>query len=57
MFQLLNRLKEPSSMAGIAVLLGLFGVPAAPEVIQGAGHLLTGALGLAAIFMKEKGAH
>ncbi len=56
MFQLLNRLKEPSSMAGIAVLLGMFGVPAAPEIVQGVGHVLTGIIGLAAILIPEAGA-
>lgn len=55
MLKLLNRLKEPSTMAGLAVLLGLFGVPAAPEIVQGAGNVLTGVLGLAAVFVREKG--
>jgi len=55
MLQLLNRLREPSSLAGAAVLLGLFGVPAAPEIVQGVGHVLTGLLALAAVFVKEKG--
>jgi hypothetical protein len=54
MLNILNRLREPSSLAGIAVLLGLFGVPAAPEVVQGAGQVLTGLLGLAAVFVREK---
>jgi hypothetical protein len=49
-----DRLKEPSSMAGLAVLLGLFGVPAAPEIVQGAGQVVTGLFALAAIFVKEK---
>lgn len=57
MLKYLNRLREPSSLAGIAVLLGLFGVPAAPEVVQGAGQVLTGLLGLAAVFVREKGAN
>jgi hypothetical protein len=56
MFGILNRLKEPSSLAGVAVLLGLFGVPAAPEIVQGAGQLLTGLLALAAVFVREKAA-
>lgn len=52
--QFFKRLREPSTMAGLAVLLGLVGVPAAPEVVQGAGNVLTGLLGLAAVFMREK---
>lgn len=52
--EFLKRLREPSTMAGLAVLLGLFGVPAAPEVMQGAGQVLTGLLGLAAVFVREK---
>jgi hypothetical protein len=51
--EFLKRLREPSSMAGLAVLLGLFGVPAAPEVIQGAGQVLTGFLALASVFLGE----
>lgn len=54
--QFFQRLREPSSMAGLAVLMGLIGVPAAPEVVQGAGQVLTGLFGLAAVFMREKGA-
>lgn len=50
-----DRLREPSTMAGLSVLLGLLGVPAAPEVMQGAGQVLTGAFALAAVFMREKG--
>lgn len=41
-------------MAGLAVLLGLFGVPAAPEIMQGAGQILTGLFGVAAVFLREK---
>jgi hypothetical protein len=50
---MLNRLKEPSTMAGMAVLLGLFGVPAAPEMVQGAGMVLTGVAGLLAVLLPE----
>lgn len=55
MLNILNRIKEPSSLAGLAVLLGMFGVPSAPEMIQGVGQILTGALGLAAVLVREKG--
>jgi hypothetical protein len=52
---LLNRFKEPSSLAGVAVLLGMFGVPNAPELVQGVGQVVAGGLAVAAIFVKEKG--
>lgn len=49
---MLNRLREPSTMAGIAVLVGLFGLPAgAPELIT---QVLAGLAGLAAILMPER---
>lgn len=41
-------------MAGLAVLFGLFGVPHAPEILQGVGQVLTGAFGVAAVFLGEK---
>lgn len=53
---IINRLREPSTMAGLAVLLGLFGVPAAPEIMQGVGHIVTGGFALAAVFMRENAA-
>lgn len=55
MFKVIQRLREPSTMAGLSVLLGLFGVQVAPEVAQGAVQVVTGAAALAAVFMKEKG--
>lgn len=55
MINILNRIKEPSSLAGLAVLLGMFGVPAAPEMVQGVAQIITGALGLAAVLVREKG--
>lgn len=51
----INRLKEPSTFAGLSVLLGLFGVQVAPELATGAVQTLTGLAALAAIFMREKG--
>lgn len=51
---LFDRLREPSTMAGLAVLLGLFGVPAAPEILQGTAQVVTGLFGLAAVVMREK---
>ena len=49
-----NRLREPSSMAGLAIVLGLFGVPLAPEALQAGGSMVAGVAGLLAIFMSEK---
>lgn len=52
MLQLVERMKEPSSWAGVAVLLGLFGVPVgAPELVAQIG---SGIAALIAIAMKEK---
>ena len=57
MAQILNRFKEPSSWAGIAVLISvagnLVGIPAgAGELIVNAGSSVCA---LAAFFMTEKG--
>ena len=51
---LANRLKEPSSWAGIAALFGIFGIPVAPEIMQPVIQVGTGAAALAAIFLREK---
>ena len=48
----LNRLREPSTWAGLSVLGVLFGLP--PGTIELAGQVVAGAAGLAAIFMTEK---
>ncbi len=55
MIQIVNRLLEPSTMAGISVLLGIFGVQVAPEIMQTGVKAVSGLAGLAAIFMAEKG--
>lgn len=50
---LASRLREPSSMAGLAVLAALFGVPAGvPELVA---QVVAGAAGLAAMFLPEAG--
>lgn len=49
-----DRLKEPSTMAGLSVLLGVFGVPHAPELMQGAGQIVVGIAGLLAVAMPER---
>lgn len=50
----LARIREPSTHAGLAVLLGLFGVQIAPEVMAPAVQVVSGAAALAAIFMGER---
>lgn len=47
----LKRFKEPSTMAGIAALGLVFGLP--EETITAAGQLVAGIAGLAAIFLPE----
>lgn len=49
-----NRLKEPSTMAGIGVLLALFGVPHADVVVTGATQIIGGVVGLLAVTLPEK---
>lgn len=47
----LTRLREPSTMAGLAVLATLFGVPAGvPELV---GQVVVGLAGLAAMLLPE----
>jgi len=55
MMRLLAMFKEPSTMAGLSVLMGLFGVPNVPEILQGVASIATGAFGLAAVIMPERG--
>jgi len=47
-----KRLREPSTMAGLAAIAALFGVPGLEQAV---GQLIGGAVALAAIFMPEKG--
>lgn len=51
-----QRLKEPSTWAGFAVLLNVFGfgINLAPEILTPAIQGLTGFAGLAAVLMGEK---
>ena len=51
-FKILQRLREPSTWAGIAALGMLFGVP--PGTVDLAGQVVGGVAGLAAIFLSEK---
>lgn len=50
----LSRLREPSSLAGIAALVALFGAP--PGVPELVGQLLAAGAGLAAVLLPEGGA-
>ena len=50
---LLARLKEPSSYAGLSVLLGLFGVHLAPEKFTAIIGIATAVAGALAIFLPE----
>ena len=51
---LFNRLKEPSSWAGAAALLGLLGVKVAPDLLETGLQAITGVAALAAILIPEK---
>jgi hypothetical protein len=48
----LNRIKEPSTWAGLSMLGVLFGLP--PGTIEGLGQIIGGIAALAAVFMSEK---
>lgn len=50
---LINRLKEPSTLAGLSALGMLFGLP--PGTIDAVAQILAGGLAVAAIVKKEKG--
>lgn len=54
MSALLARLREPSTYAGLGVILGLFGVNLAPEALQGIIQVLTGAAAVAAVCLAER---
>jgi len=51
---ILSRFREPSTWAGVSVLLTLFGVP--PGLPEAIGQVLAGAAAVAAVVVKEKGA-
>ncbi len=55
MNSLLARMREPSTYAGLAVLLGLFGVQMAPETMTAVVQTVSGAAALAAIALGERG--
>jgi len=51
---IIDRLRQPSTYAGLAVLLGLFGVNVAPEVWQSAVNFITAGAALAAVLLNER---
>ena len=51
---LLNRLKEPSTWAGLGVLLGLFGVKVLPEQLTAIVGVVTAICAALAVFLPEK---
>lgn len=53
-YDYLNRLSEPSTWAGVGMLLGLLGVNLAPEQAQAFVQGGVGLAGLLAIFIREK---
>lgn len=50
---ILNRLREPSTWAGISIIAALFGVP--PGTIDLIAQVVGGAAGLAAIVLPDPG--
>ena len=53
--KIIDRLKEPSSWAAIAIALGVFGIEASPEYLKVVTQAGTGVSALMAVLMSEKG--
>lgn len=53
-YDYLQRLREPSTWAGVGILLGLFGINLAPENAQVFVNGGVGLAGLLAVFVGEK---
>lgn len=51
---ILNRLKEPSTYAGVGVILGLVGIHLAPEKLTAIIGFATAGAALLAVFLPEK---
>ena len=51
---ILNRLKEPSTWAGLGVILGVFGVKVAPEQLTAVIGVVTAICAALAVFLPEK---
>lgn len=50
---LMDRLKEPSTLAGLSALGMLFGLP--PGTMDAVGQIITGGMAIAAVILKEQG--
>lgn len=50
---ILHRFREPSTWAGVSVLLTLFGVP--PGVPEALGQIVAGAAAISAVLIAERG--
>lgn len=53
-YDYLARLKEPSTYAGLAAFVGIFGVQLAPAELQGVSILGAMAASLLAVFLPER---
>ena len=51
---LFDRLKEPSTWAGLGVILGVFGVKFAPEQLAAVVGVVTAICAALAVFLPEK---
>lgn len=49
---ILNKLREPSTWAGIAILGTIFGLP--PGTVEAVGQIVGGVAGVAAIVLNER---
>lgn len=49
----LQLFSQPSSLAGFAMLLAFFGVPNAPEALQGLTQIAAGLFGIGSIFRSD----
>lgn len=54
LLNLKDRLKEPSTFKGIAVLLGVLGISVDPQQITAIATAVAGVIGLIEVFRKEK---
>lgn len=50
---IVNRMKEPSTYAGLAALLGVVGVKLAPEALQAIITVATAIAGAVAVFVPD----
>lgn len=50
---IINRMREPSTWAGFAIIAGLFGAPVAPDAMQDMIQAGTGIAAALAVFLPE----